>query len=167
MSLTADFLASCWAPLENDAAHLASRNAVATTDVLTVVQNRDVLQNRSHVYSNQVSKEGKATTQKSSGRCWMFAMCNVMRVELMKKYKLPTDFEPSQGFLFFYDKLERGNYFLESVIKRAWTLVRLEPSQPDPGDEGQWDMLVNIVQKYGVCPKSAFPRPNAALHLAA
>ena len=54
MSLTADFLASCWAPLAADVAHLASRNAVATTDVLTVVQNRDVLQNRSHVYSNQV-----------------------------------------------------------------------------------------------------------------
>jgi aminopeptidase C len=115
-ALTASFLADCWAPLASDAAHLASRNAVATTDVLTVVQNRDVLQRRSHVYSNCVSKEGKCTTQKSSGRCWMFAMCNVMRVELMKKFKLPADFELSQGFLFFYDKLERGNYFLESVI---------------------------------------------------
>ena len=62
-ALTASFLADCWAPLASDAAHLASRNAVATTDVLTVVQNRDVLQRRSHVYSNCVSKEGKCTTQ--------------------------------------------------------------------------------------------------------
>ncbi len=167
MSLSAEFLENCWAPLASDAAHLASRNAIATTDVLTVVQNRDVLQNRSHVYSNAVSKEGKCTTQKSSGRCWMFAMCNVMRVELMKKFKLPADFELSQGFLFFYDKLERGNYFLESVIKtRALDVGErlVGHLNSDPlCDGGQWDMLVNIVQKYGVCPKSAFPETKCCV----
>ena len=65
MSLSTEFVDSLWAPLNDDPAFKASRNAIATSDVLTVVQNRDVLQNRSHVYSNQVSKEGKASSQKS------------------------------------------------------------------------------------------------------
>ena len=159
--LTPDFLDACWEPLASDMAYIASRNAIATMDVFAVVQNRDVLQNASHVYSNKCSKESKCSTQRSSGRCWMFAMCNVMRVELMKHFKLPPDFELSQSFLFFYDKLERCNYFLESIIKTRGMEVssRLVShlNRSPLSDGGQWDMLVNIVQKYGICPKAVFP----------
>ena len=76
-----------FANLTNDVAYKAARNAVADHDVLDIVKNRDVIQNMSHTYSNQISKEGKCTSQKSSGRCWMFALCNVIRIGMMKKYK--------------------------------------------------------------------------------
>ncbi len=167
-ALTRAFVAACWEPLAGDAAFRASRNAVATTDVLTVVQNRDVLaRGDRHVYSNRCSKEGRCTSQKSSGRCWMFAMCNVMRVAMMKRFKLPDDFELSQGYLFFYDKLERGNYFLTSVIKTVDLPVDsrlVSHLASDPlCDGGQWDMLVNIVEKWGVCPKTAFPETKCCV----
>ena len=29
-------------------------------------------------------------------------------------------------------------------------------------NEGQWDMLVNLVNKYGVVPKSAFPESSSS-----
>jgi bleomycin hydrolase len=61
----------------------------------------------------------------------------------------------------FWDKLEKANYFLESIIE-----TRDEPldertilfllSDPLP-DGGQWDMFVNLVEKYGVVPKSFMP----------
>lgn len=163
-----DFLNSSWETLKHDRAYITARNAIATSNVLAVVQDRNVLQNMLHVYSNSCSNESKCSRQMSSGRCWMFAMCNVMRVKLRKKFKLPEDFELSQGFLFFYDKLERCNYYLQSVIEmkdreiddRLLSLFNKNMI----GDGGQWDMLTNIIEKYGICPKSVFPETYCCLN---
>lgn len=56
------------------------------------------------------------TNQKASGRCWIFAGCNVLREKIAKKYNL-EQFEISQNYIAFYDKLEKCNYLMESVIK--------------------------------------------------
>jgi len=42
-----------------------------------------------------------------------------MRLPTMKKYNLPNDFEFSQSYLFFHDKLEKSNFFLENIIDTA------------------------------------------------
>lgn len=44
------------------------------------------------------------TNQKSSGRCWIFAMLNAMRIPFIKQYNL-EEFEFSQAHLFFWDKV--------------------------------------------------------------
>ena len=56
------------------------------------------------VYNVSVKPHLKVTNQKSSGRCWLFAALNVVRREMCDKYKL-DNFECSQSYLFFYDKL--------------------------------------------------------------
>ena len=75
----------------------------------------------------------------------------------MKKYNL-SSFELSQSYLFFWDKLEKANWFLEQVMDTAeedldGRLVQRLFSDP-VGDGGQWDMLANLVSKYGLvcCP---------------
>ncbi len=101
-----------------------------------------------------------ATNQKSSGRCWLFAATNVLR-ELIAKKKNLDNFELSQSYLAFWDKFERINYFLESIIDTA----KLPDGdrtvdyilQTGVHDGGQWDMFVNIVRKYGIVPKDAMP----------
>ena len=40
-----------------------------------------------HAFSVTV-ESGDVTDQKSSGRCWMFASLNVMRLEVMKKLNI-------------------------------------------------------------------------------
>jgi bleomycin hydrolase len=45
----------------------------------------------------------------------LFAATNVFRVGLIKKYKL-NGFELSQSYLFFWDKLEKANFFLERMF---------------------------------------------------
>ena len=112
-----------------------------------------------HQYSVQL-EAGQITNQKSSGRCWMFAAMNTMRVEVMKKLNLET-FELSQNYLLFYDKLEKSNYFLESILDTLdeptnGRLIAHLLSAP-LNDGGQWDMLCNLVEKYGVVPKDAMP----------
>lgn len=103
---------------------------------------------------------GKVTSQKSSGRCWMFAGLNTLRYHLMEKYKL-ENFELSQNYPMFYDKLEKSNYFLEAILETRdeasdsriimWLLKN--PVQ----DGGQWDMFASLVEKYGTVPKYAMP----------
>ena len=101
-----------------------------------------------------------ATNQKSSGRCWMFAALNVLRERVAAKTGM-EEFELSQSYSAFWDKFERANYFLESILDTAAldsddrTVATI--LQNGVHDGGQWDMFVNIVKKYGVVPKHAMP----------
>ena len=105
-------------------------------------------------------ESGDITDQKSSGRCWLFAGLNTMRFEIMRKLNLKT-FELSQNYQMFYDKLEKANYFLESILKtldepldgRLVNFLLQNPMQ----DGGQWDMFAALVEKYGCVPKSVMP----------
>ena len=83
-----------------------------------------------------------------------------MRIKFMQKHKL-AKFEFSQNYLFFYDKLEKANWFLEQIID-----TKDEPSDgrliaellsAPVGDGGQWDMAVNIIEKYGLVPQDVYP----------
>ena len=83
----------------------------------------------------------------------------------MKKYEL-SEFEFSQAYLFFWDKIERTNYMIETYIQ-----TREEPLEErlmawllnDPYcDGGQWDMLVNLVMKYGLVPKAYYPETHSS-----
>lgn len=90
----------------------------------------------------------------------MFAALNVMEYMVCEKYNLEA-FELSQNYTLFYDKLERANYFFQAIIETADQDIhdRLPAHLlTDPlGDGGQWDMLKNIIKKYGVVPKYAMP----------
>lgn len=69
-------------------------------------------------------------------------------------------------YTLFYDKLEKSNYFLESILETLdeptqGRLISFLLSAP-LGDGGQWDMLCNLVRKYGVVPKEAMPETVAS-----
>ncbi len=106
------------------------------------------------------------TNQQSSGRCWLFAGMNVLR-EIVSKNCNAEKMELSQNYLAFWDKFEKINYFLESVIDTAslptddrtvnWILSGI-------GDGGQWDMIVSLVKKYGVVPLAAMPETYQSSH---
>ena len=73
------------------------------------------------------------------------------------------DFEFSQAHLFYWDKIERANYFLNNIVmtaKRGEEVTGRTVSYilGDPiNDGGQWDMAVNLVTKHGLMPKKCFP----------
>ncbi len=101
-----------------------------------------------------------STNQKSSGRCWLFAATNVLREIVAKKLNLES-FELSQSWLAFWDKFERVNAYLNAIVETANLPHdhRLVDHLVGTGvhDGGQWDMFVNIVAKYGILPKNAYP----------
>jgi bleomycin hydrolase len=114
-----------------------------------------------HIFNIKIPFEGAPiTNQNASGRCWLFASTNVFRVALMKKYNL-KEFELSQSYLFYWDKIEKANWFLEHAIDTAEEdldsrLVQALFASPI-NDGGQWDFVANLVNKYGLVPQTLYP----------
>lgn len=103
---------------------------------------------------------GSVTNQKQSGRCWLFSLVNTLRHQFAAKYKV-KDFNLSQKYLFFWDKIERANIFYDRILATASRPAddrEVENYLNFPGDDGgQWAMAAALVQKYGVVPVSDFP----------
>lgn len=105
---------------------------------------------------------GQVTSQAHSGRCWLFSSLNVARF-IAKKNLGIKDFEFSQSYAMYFDKLERANYFLQDVAELK-SAGESEDSRLVQhlltdlmGDGGQWTMAMNIYKKYGAVPKDFFP----------
>ncbi|MCD8348091.1 MAG: C1 family peptidase [Lachnospiraceae bacterium] len=142
-----------------DRANRVAMYAVTANGVNAAAANYQAAREVTHDFSISL-EHGKITNQKQSGRCWMFAALNVMRAQVMKKTGMET-FELSQNYTVFYDKLEKANYFLESILSTLeeptdGRLIAHLLSEPE-NDGGQWDMLCSLVEKYGLVPKSAMP----------
>ena len=146
--------------INKDSHAKSARNAAFRNNLLEVSMDWDYFRTIDHTFSDVIKGEMPSTNQKSSGRCWGFAGLNLFRIHLGRKYDL-KDFQFSQSYFMFWDKLEKSNYFLDSIIStydKDWNsrLVMHLLSNPIQ-DGGQWDMWVNLVNKYGVVPQSEMP----------
>ena len=145
--------------LDNSKVRLA-QNASIRNEVLELTMDWEYFRKIDHTFSDVISKEMPVTNQKSSGRCWGFAGLNLFRIYLGRKHNL-KDFQFSQSYFMFWDKLEKSNYFLESILittDKHWSSRLIMHLLDNPiQDGGQWDMWVNLINKYGVVPKSEMP----------
>mgnify|MGYP001851485772 FL=1 len=148
------------ADLDKHEGHEVNECAVTKNGILSVSADYRSEVAMDRVFSIDIDT-GKVADQKRSGRCWMFAALNTMRHSMREKLHMKDDFELSQNYTFFWDKLEKSNYFLENVLqtaelptsdrKVAWLM------QTPQQDGGQWDMLVALIQKSGVVPQTVMP----------
>ncbi len=140
-------------------ANIVAKNAVSARGIRAVSRVPEKMRLNTTTFDIEV-KQGERTDQERSGRCWMFAALNTMRMRVIKRYKLET-FELSQAYPLFWDKLEKANWFLENIIDtkdqplhgRLVSFLLVDPV----GDGGQWDMFKALVKKYGVVSKEAMP----------
>ncbi|CAF3825569.1 unnamed protein product [Adineta steineri] len=166
--LSQEQLKNLFEDYRQDKKNLLAQSACCQQSLTDVIVDRQTRFSSAHVFNTKLSVEGRpVTNQKASGRCWMFACLNVIRIHLMKTLKI-SELELSQNYLFYYDKIERCHYFLVTMIDLA------KRKEPIHGrlvqyllkdlliDGGQWDMLVNLINKYGVVPKSAFPESSSS-----
>jgi bleomycin hydrolase len=135
------------------------QNALTTCELQAVALDHDVVMTTSTTMSHQLD-DWKATNQRKSGRCWLFAGLNLFRVGAAAKLNV-KDFEFSQNHAMFFDKIERANYFLQAVIdtidrpaddRAVATLL-----QNCMSDGGQWNMFVAVISKHGAVPQSVMP----------
>jgi len=145
--------------LQMNTSHRALLNAITNNDINDLVLNRELVNNHNDVFNVKVEVIG-ITDQKSTGRCWIFAGLNVMRPAVIQKYNLSA-FEFSQNYLFLWDKLEKFNYFLESIIETRDKPIddrMLRQLLDGPvSDGGWWNYVASLIEKYGVVPKEIMP----------
>ena len=134
-------------------------NAVTENGIAAVALSREEVDKQNFTFSNLIESPD-ATNQERSGRCWLFSGLSTLSLEAMKKLNLKT-FELSEIYQMFWDKLEKANYFLETMIETKEEPLdgRLVSSLlSDPmSDGGEWNMFVNLIKKYGVIPKTFMP----------
>jgi len=76
--------------LLSDPKNQLALSAFTQENMLNLIRCREaVINDGLHLFSDKIEVEGKpVTNQRSSGRCWLFASTNVMRVGMMNKYFL-------------------------------------------------------------------------------
>ena len=157
--LTSDVIREVCQSFKLDATTRALMNALTNNDIKKLTLNRQKYVAHDNLFNHKIKTKG-ITNQKSSGRCWLFAGLNIMRPKVIEKYDL-KEFEFSQSYLFFWDKFEKANTFLELIIEtrdrdpldRELTLILKSPFS----DGGLWIYVVELIEKYGVVPKSVMP----------
>jgi len=134
-------------------------NAATNNDFKDLSLNRDLVMAHDDQFNFEV-KGSKIIDQKRSGRCWMFAGANAITPRIIKKLKL-SDFNLSEAYLAFWDKLEKSNVFLETMIAlrdRDIDDRSLQMYLDHPvGDGGWWTYFESLIRKYGLMPASAMP----------
>ena len=162
MELTKEDLARMAQAYKKDTAQQIVEQAVKNNGIHASSERESVVVTKNNfVFSVDVDDEAVAN-QRQSGRCWMYSALNFLRFHMEKKLKLPKgSFELSQAYNFFYDKLEKSNFFMENIIKYAGSDLNdrridflLATPQQDGGD---FDPIVALVEKYGVVPEEAMP----------
>jgi bleomycin hydrolase len=162
--LTADLINQLRSNYKRDAKDLAIYNALTANDINALALNRDKLIAHNTMFSKEL-KVGDIMNQQSTGRCWMFAGLNILRPTVVNKFSIAT-FKLSPNYLFFWDKLEKSNVFLEKMIELAdrdvddRELVTL--LQQPCADGGWWSYVVALIEKYGVIPEEIMPETYAS-----
>lgn len=100
---------------KNDKARVV-RNALTTTSITSISNVLEAQEANPFFFSVEVPTM-KVTNQLQSGRCWIFSSMNVLREIIAKKYKI-DQFELSQNYVAFYDKLEKCNWFMNCVLEQ-------------------------------------------------
>ena len=143
----------------SDKSNVAAQHAIAKNGINASSLKQSVKNLHNFVFSDE-TKRGTITNQKSSGRCWMFATYNTSRVSVMEKLNIES-FEFSQTYTLFWDKLEKSNFFLETIIatreEELSSRLLFHLLQMPQEDAGQYDMFVDILKKYGGVPKHLMP----------
>lgn len=153
------FLQECDQNFLNNPSNKIAKNAIVSMGSLLTTINADHLSNINHIFMNTLKKKDvKATNQGHSGRCWLFSGLNIFRHNVIKALEL-ENFEFSETYLYFWDKIERANSYLRWFIEHP----NSKPGDRDfdyilenhMSDGGWWNCFANLVKKYGLVPKSA------------
>lgn len=136
------------------------QNALCSNSLWQISENREYMQSRNNHFTHTLEPKLNVSNQGLSGRCWLFSLLNVMRHELIRKFQLPYDFELSESYLCFYEKLEKCNDVLTKFMDKTEIdgndyKVR-ELLMGGCEDGGHWITCANLIRKYGIIPKNCF-----------
>jgi bleomycin hydrolase len=158
-SITPDLLQELETSCAKDAQFNTVHNAVVQADGRKIALDWEKIVKVDPHFSKRLADE-KIADQKASGRCWLFSGLNIFRRAAASNLK-SDEFEFSQSYLFFYDKLEKANVFLDAIARskdKPYTDRYVEWLLRTPIQEGgNWLGFIELVKKYGAVPRDVMP----------
>lgn len=142
-----------------DKSNLVIENAIIKNGIRASAMDNEIVKKHTFQFSIETKSVGSVTNQKQSGRCWIFAALNMARVKAAENLNIDS-LELSQNYIHFYDKLEKANTYLNFIIESGLEvdpndrLFRFFADSPVQ-DGGYWEFFVDLINKYGIVPKSA------------
>jgi bleomycin hydrolase len=115
--ITTPFLTKVRTSFASNPALKVSQNALVRDDIKKLAVNHEVILDTDASFSTQLDTWA-CTNQKSSGRCWLFALLNLFRPTTALKLNV-KEFEFSQAHICFWDKFERANHFLTAILETS------------------------------------------------
>ncbi|MEA4134534.1 C1 family peptidase [Mycoplasma sp. 2704] len=160
MNVTKNLLDEFKSKFESKSNNKMIQNSIIKNGIKNTVFDHQTFIKHDHVFDIETTL-GDITSQKNSGRCWIFASLNMARVEAAKNLNV-SSFEFSQNYFAFYDKIEKANTFLNYAIqtvnlplenREVYHLINRNVAS----DGGYWEYFANLLKKYGAVPKSIMP----------
>lgn len=88
--------------VSSSASYRLARTILSKTAFQDALVRPELVPADKHIFNLKIGQpEASVTNQHASGRCWLFATCNLMRLGVIDKYNLNQDFELSQSYLCF------------------------------------------------------------------
>jgi len=168
--------------LESEPKHKIAQCALRSSNMKSVSTDPDRITCNPFRFNVELPENVKVTNQHRSGRCWIFAGLNVLRHLLIREYNLSPDFELSQAYMYKCNMYEKCNVAFETMYEHRCEKERRKKQQQQQQqhqgvgassesddilfkkvlmdcfeDGGTSVQFVNLVKKYGVVPKDAFP----------
>lgn len=140
---------------DKDEKNKVIENAISNMGIREASLNKNIINQHDFIFSNEVETKD-VTNQKKTGRCWMFAGLNMVRMHIAKKLNMEK-FELSESFLYFYDNMEKANLFLQRVIDTKNLDIKDRKVEDvfysTPEDGGYFEFFYYLIKKYGIVPK--------------
>ncbi|WP_144744007.1 aminopeptidase C [Enorma burkinafasonensis] len=147
-------------------ANRIARNAVTSMGIAAAARDQRACRAYKDTYGVSLDAAKTVTHQHKSGRCWMFSTLNVVRARTLGILDV-DDFEFSQAYTTFYEKLEKSNSFLERIIQTADRSANdrlvYHLTLHTASDGGQFMFCASILEKWGAVPKDAMPETACTL----
>ncbi len=141
---------------DKDEKNKVIENAISNMGIREASLNKKAINKHDFIFSNEVETKD-VTNQKKTGRCWMFAGLNMVRMHIAKKLNMEK-FELSESFLYFYDNMEKTNLFLQRVIDTKNLDIKDRKVEDvfysTPEDGGYFEFFYYLIKKYGIVPKT-------------
>ena len=112
--LTKEYIDAYLEEYMQDNTNLILENALANNSIDSIVKKN---RKSNTIFDFNINvKTMSAVAQNKSGRCWIFAATNLLREKIANDLNI-DNFELSQSYIAFYDRLEKVNYLLETIIE--------------------------------------------------
>ena len=136
-------------------------NSITENGILKSCISKNIVNENQPVFNLELP-ENKRYDQKDNYKCWIYAGLNLIEYDMSKELNINlADFELSNSYIAFFDKLEKSNNAYENIINLnnvSWENIEKEKFLYNCVNEGGYfSYFVAIVNKYGLMPYRYMP----------